>query len=91
MNKVKEQFKLSIMKKYLPFSSCRCFKFTSCTVTDDVYVEDTPVSQVFEVPSFTASNYYSKQVVFNSKIFCISFGLSFNGKLSRKRYLEIIT
>jgi hypothetical protein len=58
------------MKKYLPFS-CRCFKFTSCTVTDDVYV-DTPVSQVFEVPaSFTASNYYSKQVVFNSKIFCI--------------------
>jgi hypothetical protein len=46
------------------------FSLQSCTVTDDVYIEDTPVSQVFEVPaSFTASNYFSKQVIFNSKIY----------------------
>lgn len=42
----------------------------SCTLTDDLYVEDTTASQVFEVPtSFTASNNYSKQIVFNSKLY----------------------
>lgn len=42
----------------------------SCTLTDDLYVEDTSASQVFEVPtSFTASNNYSKQIVFNSKLY----------------------
>lgn len=42
----------------------------SCTITDDVYVEDTSVSQVFEVPtSFTASNNYSKQIIFNAKLY----------------------
>jgi hypothetical protein len=42
----------------------------SCTLTDDLYVEDTTASQVFEVPtSFTASNNYSKQIIFNSKLY----------------------
>jgi hypothetical protein len=42
----------------------------SCTITDDVYIEDTSVSEVFEVPtSFTASNNFSKQIIFNSKLF----------------------
>jgi hypothetical protein len=42
----------------------------SCTITDDLYIEDTTVSEVFEVPtSFTASNNYSKQIIFNSKLF----------------------
>jgi hypothetical protein len=42
----------------------------SCTITDDLYLEDTSVSEVFEVPtSFTASNNYSKQIIFNSKLY----------------------
>jgi hypothetical protein len=42
----------------------------SCTITDEVYIEDTSSSEVFEVPtSFTASNSFSKQIIFNSKIF----------------------
>lgn len=46
------------------------FSLQSCTITDEVYVEDASASDVFEVPaSFTASNYFSKQIIFNSKIF----------------------
>ncbi len=42
----------------------------SCTVTDDLYIEDTTVSEVFEVPaSFTFSNNFSKQIIFNNKIY----------------------
>jgi hypothetical protein len=48
MNKVKEQFKLSIMKKIYPLALVGVLSLQSCTVTDDVYVEDTPVSQVLK-------------------------------------------
>jgi hypothetical protein len=49
MNKVKEQFKLSIMKKiFTLLALVGVLSLQSCTVTDDVYVEDTPVSQVLK-------------------------------------------
>jgi hypothetical protein len=48
MNKVKKQFKLSIMKNFYPLALVGVLSLQSCTVTDDVYVEDTPVSQVLK-------------------------------------------
>ena len=56
----------------------------SCTITDEVYIEDTSSSEVFEVPtSFTASNSFSKQIIFNSKIFA-----SDEGFVTRRSFLQ---
>ncbi|NRS89171.1 hypothetical protein HNQ02_002093 [Flavobacterium sp. 7E] len=42
----------------------------SCTVSEEVYVDNTPRTEVFEVPtSFVAANNYSKQIVFNPNIY----------------------
>lgn len=42
----------------------------SCTVSEEVYVDNSPRTEVFEVPtSFVASNNYSKQIVFSPPIY----------------------
>lgn len=41
----------------------------SCTVREEVYVDNQQTNEIFEVPtSFTASNNYNKQIVFNPRL-----------------------
>ena len=72
MNIVKKnKLKYSIMRKLFTLVALiGVLSLQSCTITDDIYIDDTSVSEVFEVPtSFTASNNYSKQIIFDSKIY----------------------
>lgn len=42
----------------------------SCTVSDEIYVDNTPRNEVYDVPtSFTSSNNYTKQIFFDSKLY----------------------
>lgn len=67
----KNKLNLVIMKKIVTLLAfIGVLSLQSCTVTEEVYVEDTTISEVFEVPaSFTVANNFSKQVFFDSKIY----------------------